>query len=71
MFHGSIPLNEDGSFKEVQIYGNTYKGKELYDVLEAYVRRAFYSVDKKEREKGRDILWYIWAGAQFPFIRQG
>ena len=68
MFHGSIPLNEDGSFKEVQIYGNTYKGKELYDVLEAYVRRAFYSVDKKEREKGRDILWYIWAAPNSPLF---
>ena len=34
LFHGSIPLNEDGSLKEVQIYGKTYRGKELYDVLE-------------------------------------
>ena len=42
LFHGSIPLNEDGSLKEVQIYGKTYKGKELYDVLETYVRRAFF-----------------------------
>ena len=25
LFHGSIPLNEDGSLKEVQIYGKTYK----------------------------------------------
>ena len=32
--HGSIPLNEDGSFKKVQIYGNIYKGKALYDTLE-------------------------------------
>ncbi len=68
LFHGSIPLNEDGSFKEVQIYGNTYKGKELYDVLEAYVRRAFYSVDKKERERGKDILWYIWAAPNSPLF---
>ena len=42
LFHGSIPLNEDGSLKEVQIYGpKLIKGKELYDVLETYVRRAF------------------------------
>lgn len=68
LFHGSIPLNEDGNFKEVQIYGNTYKGKELYDVLEAYVRRAFYSVDKKERERGKDILWYIWAAPNSPLF---
>ncbi len=46
-------MNEDGSLKEVQIYGKTYKGKELYDVLEAYVRRAFFAVDNEEQRKGR------------------
>ena len=68
LFHGSIPLNEDGTFKEVQVYGKTYKGKALYDVLEAYVRRAFYAVDSDEQKKGRDILWYIWAGPNSPLF---
>lgn len=68
LFHGSIPLNEDGSFKEVNIYGKVYKGKHLYDILESYVRRAFYSVEEKEQEKARDILWYIWAGPNSPLF---
>ncbi len=68
LFHGSIPLNEDGTLKEVQVYGETYKGRELYDVLEAYVRRAFYSVEKSERSRGGDILWYIWAGPNSPLF---
>lgn len=68
LFHGSIPLNEDGSLKEVNIYGEVYKGKKLYDVLEAYVRRAFYSVDQTEQERARDILWYIWAGPNSPLF---
>ena len=68
LFHGSIPLNEDGTFKEVQIYGKVYKGKDLYDALEAYVRRAFYAVDRDEQRKGMDILWYIWAGPNSPLF---
>lgn len=68
MFHGSIPLNEDGSFKEVEVYGETFKGKELYDTLESYVRRAFYDIDHNEEEKCRDILWYIWAGPNSPLF---
>ena len=68
LFHGSIPLNEDGSLKEVQIYGKTYKGKELYDVLETYVRRAFFSVNEDEKRKGRDIMWYIWAAPNSPLF---
>ncbi len=68
LFHGSIPLDEDGSFKAVQVYGKTYKGKELYDVLEAYVRRAFYAVEQREKEKGRDILWFIWSAPNSPLF---
>ena len=68
LVHGCIPLNEDGSLKEVQIYGKTYKGKELYDVLEAYVRRAFFAVDNEEQRKGRDILWFIWASPNSPLF---
>ena len=68
LFHGCIPLKEDGSLKEVQIYGRTCKGRELYDVLEAYVRRAFYAVDSEEQRKGRDILWYIWAAPNSPLF---
>lgn len=68
LFHGSIPLNEDGSLKEVNVYGETYKGKQLYDVLEAYVRRAFYSLEEGELQKSRDILWYIWAAPNSPLF---
>ena len=68
LFHGCIPLNEDGSLKEVEVYGQKYKGRALYDVLESYVRRAFYAVDYEEQEKGRDILWYIWASPNSPLF---
>lgn len=67
LYHGCVPLNEDGSFKEVNIYGKNYKGKELYDVLEAYARKGYYTVhDMSEKRKGEDILWYIWAGPSSP-----
>ena len=62
----NIPLNEDGTLKEVEIYGETCKGKALYDKLEAYVRKAFFTVDEKEKKASQDILWYIWAGPNSP-----
>ena len=69
LFHGCIPLNEsDGSFREVTIYGKTKKGRELYDYLESYVRRAFYSMDPVHRENGRDIMWYLWTGPDSPLF---
>ena len=68
LYHGCIPLNEDGSFKEVDIYGKVYKGKALYDVLETYVRKAFVAIDKEEKEKGKDILWFIWSSPSSPLF---
>lgn len=67
LFHGCIPLNEDGSMKKVEVYGESYSGRALYDILESYVRRAF-SVDAEEQKKGKDILWYIWAGPNSPLF---
>ena len=66
LYHGCVPMNEDGSFAKVNIYGKYYSGKELYDVLESYVRKDFFSLDKEEREKGQDMMWYIWTAPNSP-----
>lgn len=66
LYHGCVPLNQDGSFSEVEVYGKKYRGKALYDVLESYVRKAYFAVDPAERERGQDIMWYIWSGPGSP-----
>ena len=68
LYHGCVPLKEDGTLKEVEVYGKTYKGKMLYDVLESYVRKAFFAVDSQEKEKGKDILWFIWTSPGSPLF---
>lgn len=68
LYHGCVPLDENGDFLKVNVYGQTYSGKELYDVLEAYVRMAFFSLDEEEREKGRDIMWFIWSNKNSPLF---
>ena len=66
LFHGCVPLNEDGSFQEVEIYGEKYKGKDLYDVLEFYARKAFYSMNPENKKKGQDLMWFIWQNKNSP-----
>ncbi|SCI74127.1 Fructose-1%2C6-bisphosphatase class 3 [uncultured Roseburia sp.] len=66
LYHGCVPLNEDGSFKEVEIYGKKYSGKALYDILEHYARKGYYSLNPVEKEKGRDIMWFIWKNKNSP-----
>ncbi|MDY3920237.1 MAG: fructose-1,6-bisphosphatase [Candidatus Limivivens sp.] len=66
LYHGCVPLNEDGSFRKVRIFGKEYSGKALYDILEVYARKGYYSLDKEEKKKGMDILWYIWINGNSP-----
>lgn len=67
LYHGCVPLNEDGSFMKVSIFGKEYSGKTLYDILEHYARKGYYaSQESGEKSKGLDILWYIWSGPGSP-----
>lgn len=66
LYHGCVPFNEDGSFKKVLVFDKEYSGRELYDVLESYARKGYYSINQEEKEKGLDILWFIWQNANSP-----
>ena len=68
MYHGCVPMDEKGNFKKVNVFGRMYAGKALYEVLEGYARKAFFAVDEKERDKGRDILWFLWCNQGSPLF---
>lgn len=69
LFHASIPLNEDGSLKEVALNGKKYKGRELLHHIGMYIRTAFQNdVPKAERQKARDYFWYLWCGPDSPLF---
>lgn len=68
LYHGCIPLEEDGSLMETEVYGKKYRGRALYDTLEAYVRKGFFALDLKEKQDGKDIMWYIWLHPDSPLF---
>ncbi|MEE0959251.1 MAG: fructose-1,6-bisphosphatase [Lachnospiraceae bacterium] len=67
LFHGCIPLDEDGEFSKVNIFGKYYSGIKLYEVLETYARKGYFAKEGTvDRRKGGDILWYLWNGPKSP-----
>nr|WP_296266221.1 fructose-1,6-bisphosphatase [uncultured Merdimonas sp.] len=68
LYHGCVPLTETGELKSVKLYGRSYKGKGLYEALESYVRKGFYALDPKEKERGRDMMWFIWLSEGSPLF---
>lgn len=63
LFHGCIPLNPDKTFKEMEIEGNLYKGRELLEKFEVLARKGYFNkVCLEEKLYGMDIMWYLWCG---------
>ena len=58
LFHASMPLNEDGTLKEVEIEGNKYKGKALLDRVGQLIRTAYFAEDdNKHKAFALDYIW--------------
>lgn len=67
LFHGCIPMDENGELQSVQINGKKFSGKNLLDKLDEIVNRAYFSSEHtEEKEFARDFLWYLWCGPKSP-----
>lgn len=66
LYHGCVPMDENGEFSLLEIRGEKYSGKALYDILEKYARRGYYSKNIEHRKLGQDLIWYIWCGPNSP-----
>ncbi|MCD8289927.1 MAG: fructose-1,6-bisphosphatase [Prevotella sp.] len=63
LFHASVPLNADGTLKEVEVYGERFKGKQLMNRVEQIIRSAFqYDSDPQEKAYAIDYFMYLWCG---------
>ena len=64
LFHASIPLNEDGTLKEVEIMpGVTCSGHVLLKRIGMLIRAAFANdTPKEEKQYARDYFLYLWCG---------
>lgn len=67
LFHASMPLNPDGTLKEITILGKQYKGKALLDKVGHLIRIAYFSEENTEKARfARDYIWYLWCGKNSP-----
>lgn len=69
LFHASVPLNEDGTLKKVEIYGKEYSGKELLHHIGLLMRTAFNAdSDDDEKAYAIDYFLYLWCGRNSPLF---
>ncbi|EHU5359765.1 fructose-1,6-bisphosphatase [Listeria monocytogenes] len=64
LYHGCIPLHEDGTFMEMKLRGEKYAGRALLEQFEILTREAYVRPPgTKEKKYACDIVWYLWTGA--------
>ncbi len=69
LFHASVPLNADGTLKEVDLNGRKYKGRELLHRIGMAMRAAFNDdTDPADRDFAIDYFWYLWCGPDSPLF---
>lgn len=67
LYHASVPLNADGSFKHVRIGQKEYWGHKLLQKTDQLVRRAYFGEEGTEAKAfAVDYMWYMWCGPDAP-----
>ena len=68
LYHALVPMNEDGTFKDVELGGVARHGKELFDYLDAEVKRIYHIEPEERTADELDLMWYLWCGPDSPFF---
>ena len=70
LFHGCIPMHEDGSLMHFTLMGcEDLSGRAFLDYADRVARRAYYNKPgSPERQQGMDFLWWLWAGRNSPIF---
>ena len=67
LYHASVPLNADGSFKHVRIGQKEYWGRKLLKKTDQLIRTAYFDEDgSDEKQFALDYVWYMWCGPDAP-----
>ncbi len=66
LFHGCIPLDENGNFQKVNFFGSPLCGKAYLDTADKFVRESYFA--KKLSSEQTDFFWYLWCGSSSPLF---
>lgn len=69
IFHGCIPMDDQGNLLSFTLGGKELRGRSLFDYADKFARKAYYlKADSPEKDRGMDFLWFLWAGRNSPLF---
>lgn len=61
LYHGCVPLDEEGNFDEYEYIGKIYKGRAYLDFCDSMARKA-----RGDDAGAKDFMWFLWASIKSP-----
>ena len=66
LFHGCVPMEEDGEFSKIEVLGESISGKKYFDCIEKIANEAYFG--KENNKDAVDFMWYLWCGPKSPLF---
>lgn len=69
LYHGCVPMTEDGEFDGITVDGRRYTGKALMDFVAGQLNIAYFERrDLANKAHAADFMWYLWCGPKSPMF---
>lgn len=68
LYHASVPLDINGEFRDVNVAGETIRGKALFDRINTLVQAACVRDEDQDNSYEVDYMWYLWCGPDSPLF---
>lgn len=69
LFHGCVPMEEDGTLSAVETEEGLKTGKDWFDYAEETVRKGYFGkAGTPGKQRCVDFFWYLWCGYQSPLF---
>ncbi|MBQ6966650.1 MAG: fructose-1,6-bisphosphatase [Lachnospiraceae bacterium] len=71
LYHGCIPMTDNGDFQRLDMKDGSFSGKALLDYLNERIRSAFFTDERENPERkadDTDLMWYLWGGPLSPLF---
>ena len=69
LYHGAVPLTDEGEFAAETFEGHSLRGRALLDYCDLRARLGYFAPEgSPERQSGQDFLWYLWCGKLSPAV---
>ncbi len=68
LYHGCIPMHENGEFMAFNVDGEAFTGKAFLDRVDRLSRLGYFAENSEQKQYGVDVMWFLWCAPMSPLF---